>query len=93
MLQIYDFETGEDVLEDDYEARLETKLNVSYKDYQVAQGDMFNGYETILCGENSEKAALATCRAIYKSLKRKNVERWTDDDFGPQTTFNVFSED
>jgi hypothetical protein len=84
LLKFYQFDTGEELLEDDYEERLELRLNVSYKDYVVGEEDWFNGMHSILTGENAEKAALSTCRKLYKNLKKRNVARWLDDEFGPK---------
>jgi len=44
--------------EQDTEAIMEAKLNISYKDYKLTKNDYFNGIKTIL---TSEKAALAKC--------------------------------
>jgi len=76
----YDLNWGEHLLETDIEDKLEQKLNVSYKDYQLTKDDYFMGSSSML---TSEKAALALVEQIYQSLKRKRINKFIDLDFGP----------
>lgn len=82
----YGINWGEPLLENDNEAIIDAKLNLSYKDYKVTKNDCFMGCPTML---TSEKAALAKVEAIYKAERRKsiqgqNVTKYTDNDFGPK---------
>lgn len=52
----YGINWGEPLLDNDREAILDAKLNLSYKDYKVTKDDYFMGCPTML---TSEKAALA----------------------------------
>lgn len=53
--QEYGIDWGEPLLENDIEAKLEAKINQSYKDYKVTEADYFEGCPTMF---NNEKAAL-----------------------------------
>jgi hypothetical protein len=74
----YGLDWGEDINNNDLEAILEAKLNLSYKDYRLKDSDYFQGCETIL---TSEKAALAKVTSIVNGL---NQGSYRDPDFGPQ---------
>jgi len=77
----YGLDWGEALTDDDLEAKLEQELNVSYKEYEVTEEDLFQGCSTML---KSEKAALAQVAAIYSSLKAKGIKKYIDPDFGPR---------
>lgn len=78
--QSYNIDWGEALQENDLEAQLEKKLNLSYKDYSVSTQDYFNGCPTML---TNEKAALAKASVIFDELKTKNIKKFVDVDFGP----------
>ena len=63
----YGLNWGEALAENDLEDILDAKINLSYKDYIVTEADYFQGCATML---NNEKAALATVRKIYKTMKK-----------------------
>ena len=63
----YGLNWGEALAENDLEDILDAKINLSYKDYVVTEDDYFQGCATML---NNEKAALATVRKIYKTMKK-----------------------
>lgn len=77
----YDFDWGEPLIEGDLEDILDAKINLSYKDYVLSKDDYFQGCQSML---NSEKAALAKVRQIYKDLKKRKVKKFMDYDFGPK---------
>jgi hypothetical protein len=52
----YGVDWNEPLLETDLEDILDAKRNVSYKDYQLSEADVFHGCPSML---TSEKAALA----------------------------------
>jgi hypothetical protein len=78
---LYGLDWGEELLADDLEEKLERELNVSYKEYEVTEDDLFQGCSTML---KSEKAALAQVAAIYSDLKAKGIKKYVDPDFGPK---------
>ena len=59
---------NEPLIENDNEAILEHKLNVSFKNYKVTKKDYFMGCPSML---TSEKAALALANSIYMENKEK----------------------
>lgn len=75
-----DLSWGESLLENDMEDILDAKINLSYRDYKVTEDDYFEGCPSMF---TNEKAALNRARAIYKDLKKKKKDKYTDDDFGP----------
>jgi len=64
----YKINWGEALLENDLEAILDAKLNVSYIDYKITDKDYFMGCHTMM---NNEKAALAKAEHIYRTEVRK----------------------
>ena len=58
----YGINWGEPLIENDNEAILDARLNVSYRDYKLSSQDYFMGCPTML---TSEKAALAKVDLIY----------------------------
>jgi len=76
----------EPLLQTDLEDVLDAKLNLSYKDYVLTEDDYFMGRKSIL---NSEKAALAKCRQIWKRLKAKDMRKFVDTEFGPRNDNDV----
>ena len=75
----YGLNWKEPLAENDLEDILDAKINLSYKDYIVSEADYFQGCPTML---NNEKAALATVRKIYKSMKKANQTEYIDPHFG-----------
>jgi len=75
----YGLNWKEPLAENDLEDILDAKINLSYKDYIVTEADYFQGCPTML---NNEKAALATVRKIYKSMKKANQTEYIDPHFG-----------
>jgi len=82
----YGLNWGEALAENDLEDILDAKINLSYKDYVVTEADYFQGCATML---NNEKAALATVRKIYKTMKKNKQVEYIDPDFGPKDKSDV----
>lgn len=83
----YGIDWGEKLIENDIEALLEAKLNLSYLDYQLSTEDYFMGCQTML---TSEKAALAKVNQIYSDLQQRKVKKFIDSDFGPAKPSDSF---
>jgi hypothetical protein len=79
----YKLNWNEALLENDLEDQLDAKINLSYKDYVITKNDYFQNSDTML---NSEKAALARVRQIYKDLKSTHSREYVDKSFGPSDT-------
>jgi hypothetical protein len=63
----YNINWNEPLKEGDLEDILDAKINLSYKDYTVVSDDYFQGCKTMF---KNEKAALAACRKIWKTMKK-----------------------
>ena len=85
---IYGINWSEPLIENDNEAILDAKLNVSYDDYKVTPDDFFMGCSTML---TSEKAALSKCELIYRNaVYSQNTPKYIDPDFGPKRKSDIF---
>jgi hypothetical protein len=76
----YGMNWGEEPVDNDIEAQVEAKMNLSYKDYILGETDYFMGCETML---TSERAALAKARQLHQKLAASGQTRFVDPDFGP----------
>lgn len=77
----YNINWNEPLKEGDLEDILDAKINLSYKDYTVVSEDYFQGCKTMF---KNEKAALAACRKIWKTMKKSKNHQYIDPDFGPK---------